>query len=279
MHSISASVGRGGSNQRGDVLTVQKLINQNIGSITPLRLLAEDGRIGPMTIGAIEEFQRRVVRLSRPDGRVDPNGKTLKALNRGAGTPSAATVNGSTKVTYSSDVPANKRIVSSYALSVIQLALQKAGMPQAVITSTIRTPQEQASIMYRNAKKNLAGQFRLYGSTGDQVLKVFKDNQTLPESQVVKMMKEKIEALLKQGRRTSKHVVTQPQYKALNIIDIGVNSTRAVCGASFNIAKFTKALNELQTQGYIDKLIDETSKSNTCWHIEVQPNKKPIATK
>ena len=181
-----------------------------------------------------------------------------------------------TKVTYSSTLPASEQIVSPYAISIIQLALQKADMPQAVITSTIRTPKEQACIMYNNAKKNLIKQFKLYGSTGDEVLKVYKANQNRPESEVIKLMEDKIATLLKQGRKTSKHVVTADQYKNLNIIDIGVNATRKVCGIAFSIEKFTKALKDLQTNGYIDKLIDETKKSNTCWHIEIKPNAKPL---
>lgn len=275
MATITASVGRGGTNRRNDVTTIQKLINANIGLITPLRLLAEDGRVGPATIGAIEVFQRRVVKLLRPDGRVDPGGRTLQILNRHSIKPTVPAI-GTVRVTYSKSLSVPKQIVSDYAKNVIKLALKKAGMSQAVITSTIRTPEEQAGIMYRNVKKNLNSQFKLYGATGDEVLKVYKANSTQPEADVIKLMKEKIEALLKAGRRTSKHVVTESQYKSLNIIDIGVNSTRAACGAAFGIDKFTKALMELKKDGYIDKVIDETRKSNNCWHIEVSPNKKTL---
>lgn len=84
MPTIMQSVGKGGRNRSDDVRAVQKLINENIGRITPLALLDEDGDIGPKTIGAIEEFQRRVVRMTKPDGRVDPNGATLLALQSGA---------------------------------------------------------------------------------------------------------------------------------------------------------------------------------------------------
>lgn len=180
------------------------------------------------------------------------------------------------KVTYSSQLPISKQIVSPYAISIIQLALQKADMPQAVITSTIRTPNEQARIMYNNAKKDLTKQFQLYGSTGDEVLKVYEANQDRPESKVLQLMEKKIASLLKQGRKTSKHVVTIDQYKNCNIIDIGVNSTRKVCGKSFSAEKFTKALKNLQGKGYIEKLIDETKKTNTCWHIEIKTNSKAL---
>jgi hypothetical protein len=276
MTNISASVGRGGVNRLSDVKTVQKLLNENIGLITPLRPLDEDGRIGPNTLSAIEEFQRRVVGMLKPDRRVDPNGRTWSALTKTSSGANPTPAVGSAKVTYSSSISASKKIVDPYTISVIELALKKVGMPQAVITSTIRTPDEQAHIMYRNAKKNLSGQFRLYGPTGDEVLKVYKANQKRPESEIIKRMKEKIESLLKTGRRTSNHVVTTTQYKALNIVDIGVNSTKSVCGTAFNLAKFTQAIKDLRTDGYIVRFIDETSKSNSCWHIEVKPNNKPL---
>jgi len=83
MPTIVESVGRGGANRPADVEVVQVLINKHIGMITPLRPLGVDGRVGPNTVGAIEEFQRRVLEMAEPDGRVDPHGRTLKALITG----------------------------------------------------------------------------------------------------------------------------------------------------------------------------------------------------
>lgn len=276
MMNITASVGKNGVNNREDVENIKKLINNCINSLAPLEPLVVNGHIDQKTIEAIEEFQRRIVRFSQPDGRVDPNGKTWRALMQESDLLISGDAENGVKVNYSSSLPSTKQIVSPYAISVVKLALQTAGMPQAVITSTIRTPDEQARIMYKNAKKNLTKQFQLYGSTGDEVLKVFEDNQNLTEPEIIKLMKEKIEALLKQNRRTSNHVVSETQYKTLNIFDIGVNSTRSVCGSNFNIERFTNALNELKTNGYIDRVIDETKKSNSCWHIEIEPNIKPL---
>ena len=70
-------------NQRYDVKTVQILLNLNMGRLTPLRLLEEDGYAGPLTIAAIEEFQRRTMCLREPAGRVDPYGITLNKLHDG----------------------------------------------------------------------------------------------------------------------------------------------------------------------------------------------------
>jgi peptidoglycan hydrolase-like protein with peptidoglycan-binding domain len=76
---IGGSVGAGGVNAKADVLLVQEFLNsvapQDGG---PALLLAEDGIIGPKTQAAIDKFQRKV--LSRPDGRIDTNGPTIKAL-------------------------------------------------------------------------------------------------------------------------------------------------------------------------------------------------------
>lgn len=271
MEKIIGSVGNKGKNIITDVKIIQKLLNQHklAGFPAPLKL---DGKSGPNTVKRIEAFQKSIVKMSRPDGCIDPGGRSLMALNK----TSIATSIQLLKVTYSNSIPLDKRIVSVYAISVIKMALKKAGMSQAVITSTIRKPDEQAAIMYENAKKNLPGQFKLYGLTGDKVLNVYKSNITKNKNDVIMLMKEKIEDELKKGNKTSKHVVTEAQYKTLNIFDIGVNSTRAAGVATFDIQKFSNALDELNKEGYIQNMIDETKKTNSCWHIEIKPDIKAI---
>jgi hypothetical protein len=77
--NITASVGRGGTNSPGDVRKIQELLNEHLQ--VPLRPLTVNGTCDGLTIAAIEEFQRRVMKLSRPDGRVDPQGATMAALS------------------------------------------------------------------------------------------------------------------------------------------------------------------------------------------------------
>ncbi|HEX2362193.1 MAG TPA: peptidoglycan-binding domain-containing protein [Jiangellaceae bacterium] len=71
--SIYASVGAGGTNTASDVRTVQDLLNRGTGT-----KLAVDGICGPATRREIESFQSGF--LTRPDGRVDPDGETLRRL-------------------------------------------------------------------------------------------------------------------------------------------------------------------------------------------------------
>lgn len=76
---ITASVGHGGRNNSADVLTIQKRLNALMHP--PRKPLAMDGLSGPNTEGVIADFQINVLNFRRPDRRVDPGGKTIRALN------------------------------------------------------------------------------------------------------------------------------------------------------------------------------------------------------
>ena len=74
---LTGSVGLKGANQRKDVKLVQFLLNDWLGRRKEV-LLKVDGLVGPLTIGAIEEFQRQNGLES--DGRVDRDGPSLAQL-------------------------------------------------------------------------------------------------------------------------------------------------------------------------------------------------------
>jgi hypothetical protein len=81
MNELIGSVGRAGKNAPADVTLVQGLVNECIGCLTPgMALLRANGTCDGATIDAITAFQRRVVGLKTPDGRVDPGGPTFAAL-------------------------------------------------------------------------------------------------------------------------------------------------------------------------------------------------------
>ena len=79
---ISRSVGRTARNDLTDVLLVQILINMNSHRFPdPTRqALRTDGRIGPGTIGAIEEFETAVMKEAESDGMLVPGDATIRAL-------------------------------------------------------------------------------------------------------------------------------------------------------------------------------------------------------
>jgi len=82
--AIDGSVGRGGRNLPNDVRTIQAALN-NVSSADggPTLKLAVDGFVGPLTVAAIEKYQTR--KLGWADGRIDPDGPTIHALNGQSG--------------------------------------------------------------------------------------------------------------------------------------------------------------------------------------------------
>ena len=81
MAKIEASVGLNGDNRPDDVLTVQRLLGRH--NLAPLQPVPENGKADRPTIDAIRHFQIKYVGMQSPDGRVDPDGRTLRKLNTG----------------------------------------------------------------------------------------------------------------------------------------------------------------------------------------------------
>lgn len=80
MIRIQGPVGTDSVNRYSDVCTIQTLLNDCLHMLAPLRELDPTGKADANTVGAIKLFQERVLKMPNPDGRVDPNGTTLRAL-------------------------------------------------------------------------------------------------------------------------------------------------------------------------------------------------------
>ncbi|GAB2190815.1 hypothetical protein MAH1_24230 [Sessilibacter sp. MAH1] len=84
---LQDSVGISGNNSNTDIKTVQAAINELLDLIPPTQKLAVDGTLGKnpeksKTVAAIKQFQKLVVKMAAPDGRIDANGKSHKLLNQ-----------------------------------------------------------------------------------------------------------------------------------------------------------------------------------------------------
>jgi peptidoglycan hydrolase-like protein with peptidoglycan-binding domain len=84
MNNINFSVGEGGANIPQDVAVVQFLLDVVRRRDGDERLLV-DGIAGPKTLAAISQFQKKY--CSAVDGRVNPAGETISALNMQAPQP------------------------------------------------------------------------------------------------------------------------------------------------------------------------------------------------
>lgn len=85
MRTIMANVGSGGINRSADVSIIQQLLYEAAAELTPLRPAQVTGTCDQATKQLISEFQRRVVRMNPPSGRVEPGSPTLFTLNRMCG--------------------------------------------------------------------------------------------------------------------------------------------------------------------------------------------------
>jgi hypothetical protein len=102
MTTITNSVGRNAVNALEDVTKIQGLLDKNLHLLIPFDSL---GAINPsnsqqldLLISRIETFQRRVQPLAVADGRVDPNGATLRKLDDNAAVAKSKGLSGKAKL-------------------------------------------------------------------------------------------------------------------------------------------------------------------------------------
>ncbi len=84
---IAQSVGINGKNSATDIKAAQSAINQLIHLIPPTKKLKVDGKLGfkpeqSKTVNAIQVFQKKIVGIFQPDGRIDVRGKTHKKIDQ-----------------------------------------------------------------------------------------------------------------------------------------------------------------------------------------------------
>jgi len=184
MTNISASVGIRGINLPQDVVTVQTLLNA-YSTRLQLKPLRVDGRCGIKTIGAITEFQKRVMAMPVPNGLVGPLDRTLAAL---MATSSAV------PVLPKNPIHLTGKPVPAAADKVLKEILQAAGLTSAHVNSVERTPAGQAQAMYDLIQKHgLQYCYNLYKDPGKKVAKVYEENKSQPN--VIALMTAKINEL------------------------------------------------------------------------------------
>lgn len=79
MLTITQSVGKGAENLKEDVLLIQAALNKIKPALinVPLKV---DGVYGRNTAQAIFDFQKKILHMINPDGRIDPLGRSIKKI-------------------------------------------------------------------------------------------------------------------------------------------------------------------------------------------------------
>jgi len=155
---------------------------------------------------------------------------------------------------------AKKEVVSDHTKQVLQDALNKSGNSSATISSTKRSPYDQARIMYDNLKtQGVDKQKKLYGNFGDQVIDVYVSSKKAGKTgeAIIKDMASKISNL--GPANITKHC---GDFSVLQVIDVAPTSIT-------NKQAFVEAL---KADPRISKII--TPPSDPAYHIEIPQPKK-----
>jgi len=304
---ISGSVGAGGINNKNDVKFVQELLTLLATEDMRLDMLTADGSCGKQTKTAIEKYQRHIVKLKKPDQRIDPNGRsekvllaTVSGMNKSTVATTAkkyglakagaqAHIAGPKHIVYRTNA---RKVLSSYTENIVKLAMSYAGVNTCDISSTLRTFDDQTRIMYDNcgAYPNATSVTALrsargwgYAAAGRSVEEVYYAKKSEGQEKCKQAMKNKIEALYKESKKVSLHCVSEADYNNKNVLDIPYSSVNAGKRREFETALMgmTREIKNIRykkpAQGeiYIDRMIIE----DKCWHLEIPQSDKKIIDK
>lgn len=161
---------------------------------------------------------------------------------------------------------ANQAVVSVHTLGVLTEILNSAHLDSCLITSTCRTPADQARIMFNNIEsKGVAAQKSLYKTPGRAVIDEYVKAKGAGKSsdEIKAAMEAKIRSL---GPANVSHHCADPA--VLNVVDISPSSLS-------NKATFEKATRAAQTKGAISKFLTPGN-NDPAYHLEI-PQPKSVA--
>ena len=301
---IKQSVGLGAKNQYNDLAFIQELLNLYAAKDRRIPKLTVDGKFGKITKTAIYNFQFFIVKLKTPDSKIDPNGRCEKTLISKAievdnkllsvlaskynlkREKLSVAGSGPRLINYQ---PNAKKVLSMYTENIVKLAMGYAGVTSCDISSTLRTFDDQARIMYDNCSSYPGAtsvatlrQVRKwgYGEVGQKVEEIYYANKAQGKDAIKAAMKEKIESLYKEAKTVSLHCVSDADYNKKNVLDIPYSSVAinkrkdfevALMGMSQDVvnARYTRPIPGVS---YVTRLIIE----DKCWHLEIFQDNKPL---
>lgn len=126
------------------------------------------------------------------------------------------------KIGYASNA---KSTLSDYSINLLNEILKNTKVQGITITSTTRTAEDQARIMYDNLigkgkNQGVEEQYKLYGNCGDLVIKAFEDEskKTKDPNQIKAAMLSKMKEI--GAHKVSHHALDPADYNKLNVLDI-----------------------------------------------------------
>ncbi len=147
--------------------------------------------------------------------------------------------------------------VSAYSKKVLESIMTASGISKITITSTARTANDQARIMFENIERHgVQHQKKLYGSYGDKVIDNYSTLKSSgkSDSEIIVGMSAKITSL---GPRNVSRHAGDP--KKLNVVDIAPSG--------INLALRKKFESTISNESRVSKLI--TPPKDPAYHLEI----------
>lgn len=157
-------------------------------------------------------------------------------------------------INYSGSIPQ----ISDKASRILRDIMTKAGVNAVTITSTVRTPEDQARIMYDNiVKHGVAKQKALYGVNGDKVIDVYVSQKSNGKdaTAIKKAMTDKINEL---GSTTISKHCCDPNERS--IFDVAPSSVPEEKRSAF--------IDAIKTNNEIDRYF--LPPTDPAYHLEVE---------
>lgn len=117
----------------------------------------------------------------------------------------------------------DKNRVSDKTKEVLISIAKNAGIHKIHITSTLRTPLEQAQAMYSNILKLGLNSQKHYKHNGREVINAGVEAGLDNRVKAISAMVDKINSLMARGELVSKHCVSEELYAKRNVVDISKN--------------------------------------------------------
>lgn len=161
--------------------------------------------------------------------------------------PAAASVNGNgggAKLKIEFGPNAKQDVVSTYTRDVLSAVMQRSGVDRVVVTSTYRTVEEEARVMYANVeRRGVDHELNLYAKPGREVIKEYARSKGAgnPPERIIDDMVHKIKEL---GAYNVSHHAADPA--VLSVFDIAPRSVvkqgefEAAITAEHRVSKFFK---------------------------------------
>lgn len=114
----------------------------------------------------------------------------------------------------------DKNRVSSKTKEILIYIAKSAGIHKLHITSTLRTPLEQAQAMYTNAKNLGVESQKHYKAAGWKVIQAGVAAGIEDRNKAIQAMVDEINTLMSKGQVVSRHCVSEEIYAQRNVVDI-----------------------------------------------------------